>query len=283
MRLTWRQFRGVWRPVLGLAVIVSVGWLGRARLPEFAEVRDFIALKISPGRFRDQCIRKFLLGEQELLLVGTIHSMHLTTPAYGLADVENVVRNYRPDSVALEIRPKDLEERKFNLGPIEMAQVAIATEHSHVPTFGFDVGDDEAMERAAERGVALDYNDDHRNREMVALLKKGSNGLRRVVAFTGYSHLEPFARLLKSAGAVEVPMSDGERHSLYADAGARSTLYPDMLASIRASAASLQDYLDHYGKENEWSERIRAKLAQLRTLETQLSSKDDAQSTALNR
>jgi len=45
----------------------------------------------------------------QLLLLPTVHTAHKTNPKYSFANVMKIVENFKPDIIAMEIRPEDMD------------------------------------------------------------------------------------------------------------------------------------------------------------------------------
>jgi hypothetical protein len=45
----------------------------------------------------------------QLLLLPTVHTAHKTNPKYSFANVMKIVENFKPDIIAMEIRPEDID------------------------------------------------------------------------------------------------------------------------------------------------------------------------------
>jgi len=243
-------------------------------LPGWSEARDFIFLKLFPGRFKYRNVRRFVIdADREVLLVGTIHQAHLTTPEYGLADVGNLVINYLPDRIGIEARPEDLARGLLMMAPVEMAQTALLARRRNISVFGFDSWREQEYEAAAERGESPDFNDDARNDSMFELMREGFQSGRRILLLTGYSHLPPLAGRLRRVGR-ESPLSSEAKKALFSSRGGSGQLNPKLLPSLELTIEHLEQYVSRHPGENAWSRRVRRKLERLRELRRRLVERD---------
>ena len=243
-------------------------------LPDWSEVRDFIFLKLFPRRFKFRNVRRFAIDtEREVLLVGTIHQAHLTTPEYSLADVENLVINYLPDRIGIEARPEDLARGLLMMAPVEMAQTALLARQRNIFIFGFDSWQEQEYEAAADRGESPDFNDDARNDRMFQLMREGFQSGQRILVLTGYSHLSPFVKRFRHVG-VEKPLTPETKEALFSSRGGSGQLNPGLLPSLESTIEYFERYVSLHPGDNAWSRRVYRKLEQLRELRRQLVERD---------
>ncbi len=57
-----------------------------------------------------QLINESFAQKTELLILPTIHAGHKRNVNYNFEHVRNIIKNYKPDIIALEIRPEDLDQ-----------------------------------------------------------------------------------------------------------------------------------------------------------------------------
>jgi hypothetical protein len=255
--------RGVSRAIASTVTrILSSG------LPELSELRDLVVLVLAPRHFRRRNIRRLTHSDgRDLLLVGTIHQMHLASRHYRLSHLENVVLNYRPERIGIEARPQDLAFGLLGMPPVEMAHIAALARRAGIPVFGFDASDEPAYALAAKSGAPVDFNAPQRNNQMVALLSEGLSSARRVAAFTGYSHVEPFVARLAPLGWTDRESSSGDLDELFRGAGGDDALDSALAIPLERTIASLEAYLSDYlanNGEDAWSRRVQAKLRRTR-------------------
>ncbi len=62
----------------------------------------------------------------QVMVVGTAHGGHLTTPGYPMTKLEDLLIAYAPDLVLVEIRPEAFAQGRYEDGPLEMAYLTLA-------------------------------------------------------------------------------------------------------------------------------------------------------------
>jgi hypothetical protein len=246
--------------------------MGYNFLPGWSEVTDLVSLTLLPYRFKLRNIRRIELESgREILIVGTLHHLHLSMKQYSLADLENLIINYSADVIGLEARPLDLSRGLLPMAPIEMAQAALIARRRNIPIFGFDSWDELENETAAAKGEPLDFNSAIRNDQMVQQLLAGVGSASRTLALTGYSHVRPFVERLLRVGS-EREISTEEKKELFATRGGKDLLDPELQPSLELTIEHLEGYLAHFARDNAWSRRVRRKLERLREMRREVAS-----------
>jgi hypothetical protein len=244
--------------------------MGSQFLPAWSEVTDLVFLTLLPHRFKLRNVRRIELESgREILIVGTLHHLHLSTKQYSLADLENLIINYSPDVIGLEARPLDLSRGLLPMAPIEMAQAALIARRRSIPIFGFDSWDELENETLAAKGEPLDFNSTRRNDQMVQQLLAGLGSSSRTLVLTGYSHVRPFVQRLLRVGS-EREISVEEKKELFSTRGGKDRLDPELQSSVDLTIQHLEGYLRHFAQDNSWSRRVRRKLERLREMRRQL-------------
>lgn len=236
----------------------------RAWLPDPDEVFDILTLALAPRRFLRRMLRRFRRRDGgELLLVGTIHGLHIRSTTYPLKHLENLVRNYCPEAIGLEILPEDLVSGLIALGPIEMAHLAIIAAQLGIPTFGFDDATSIYLSTGTNgtRFPRLDFNSALRNDKMASLLLEKWRSPQRVVAFTGYSHLRPLVARLVASSCIEVPLRLEEQMALWQDAGSQNTLRHELVHPIQRAVNLLRERLAADNLHPALAQRIKRKIS----------------------
>ena len=242
-------------------------------LPDWSEVTDLLSLRLFPDRFKLRNIRRIELEPgRELLIVGTIHHLHLSTKAYSLADLENLIINSSPDLIAVEVRPWDLNRGLLAMAPIEMAQAAMIARRRSVSILGFDYWEENEYETSAAQGEQLDFNSAKRNDRMIQQLLDGLGSAKRTLVLTGYSHIRPFLQRLRGTGS-EREVSFQEKKELFAARGGKDGLDPELQPTIDLTIEHLKRYVATLTPDNPWTHRVRRKLQRLLEMRRQLAER----------
>ena len=252
----------------GLAASVALS-LGS---PTLSEIRDFVCIRLAARRFfRRHLVRMRCGGGAEVLLVGTLHAVHLEHPSLSLSVLEDTLLNYGPDRVGIEARPRDLKRSLIGLSPIDMVALEEMAARRHIPLFGFDAWSEEEFETAAASGETPDYNSPARNDQMAALLA-AELGSEKTLVFTGYSHVRPLAARLVQQGFESAPLTTNETEALLRPAGGKNRLAPALAPALARAASELDQYLRTHPGRSEWSDRVQTKRDLLRRLERSFAS-----------
>lgn len=247
--------------------------MGSNFLPDWSEVTDLLSLKLFPDRFKLRNIRRIeLQSGGELLIVGTIHHLHLSTKNYSLADLENLIINSSPDLMGIEARPSDLNRGLLAMAPIEMAQAALIARRRNIPIFGFDYWEEHEYETAVAKGEQLDFNSAKRNDEMIQQLLAGLGSARRTLVLTGYSHIRPFLQRLRGIGS-EREVSLQEKKELFVERGGKDGLDRELQPAMDLTIEHLQHYIATLAPDNPWTNRVRKKLQRLQEMRRQVAER----------
>lgn len=79
-------------------------------------------------------------NKTEIMIMGTLHGLHLNNPAYSFDDIFRIIDEYKPDAAAVEIRSEDIDHSKEYLSqyyPYEMIETKVRYS-GKFPVHGFD-------------------------------------------------------------------------------------------------------------------------------------------------
>ena len=79
-------------------------------------------------------------NKTEIMILGTLHGLHLNNPAYSFDDIFRIIDQYKPDAAAVEIRSEDIDHSKEYLSkyyPYEMIETKVRYS-GKFPVYGFD-------------------------------------------------------------------------------------------------------------------------------------------------
>ena len=79
-------------------------------------------------------------NKTEIMILGTLHGLHLNNPAYSFDDIFRIIDEYKPDAAAVEIRSEDIDHSKEYLSqyyPYEMIETKVRYS-GKFPVHGFD-------------------------------------------------------------------------------------------------------------------------------------------------
>lgn len=77
-------------------------------------------------------------AQTEVVVVPTLHGLHMRTPNYSYGSLMDVYKAVSPDAVAVEIRPEELAKGNVLDGPGEMAIFVDLAKQEHRPVYGID-------------------------------------------------------------------------------------------------------------------------------------------------
>jgi len=84
-------------------------------------------------------------NKTEIMILGTLHGLHMNNPAYSFEDIFRIIEEFNPDAAAVEIRSEDIDQPRDYLSkyyPYEMIETKIRF-GSSFPVYGFDwLGDE---------------------------------------------------------------------------------------------------------------------------------------------
>lgn len=185
-----------------------------------SELRDGLVLIVDPGYFREEKFSHCRNGAgQEIFLLGTIHTDHLTNSAYSLWNIKAVILHGSPDLLLVESRPEEMERGNIGDGPVEMPFATLVARHQGIEVQGMDWW---TME-----GEGID-NTARENRMFENILRDIS-GHGRVLILTGWSHVEGFRKRLASLGCEEMPFSADDKRALF-DTADVPEVFPEGMA-----------------------------------------------------
>ncbi|MBU4486460.1 MAG: hypothetical protein KKD38_05980 [Candidatus Delongbacteria bacterium] len=98
-------------------------------------------------------------NKTEIMILGTLHGLHKMNSSYTYDDVFKIIDQYKPDAIAVEIRPEDIQcDREYlsKIYPYEMIETKVRYA-GKIPVYGFDwLGDD-----IKDKPVPNDYFKNH--------------------------------------------------------------------------------------------------------------------------
>jgi hypothetical protein len=201
-------------------IIVTVVLIGSISLLTFApEARNMLLVKFFPVYARNANFVKLTKNDQEIYLLGTIHSNHLTTKDYSLRHLKAVITNLKPDLVLVESRPEELQKDNWGDGPIEMPFASLTAKSLGMKVDGMDWWD------SSNIGSLISDNGERDNRMAQNVLDRVT-GHRKVLVLTGYSHVSELVSRLKKQGYSEASFTNQEKDSLFITADIDSEFPP---------------------------------------------------------
>lgn len=194
------------RPSWGLIVFLLLASV--VMIASFnTEIRLFVLEKASPSAFKLVNFFRLHGNGQELYILGTIHSRHLTTKDYSLLHIEAIIKNLGPDLVLVESRPEELMRDNVGDGPVEMVFANLVARSLGIETGGMDWWN----ETACKPGRTNPTRDDR----MVANILRFVPGHRKVLVLCGFSHVREFIPRLEKAGYTVSPFAAKEKEELF--------------------------------------------------------------------
>ncbi len=196
------------------------------------EVRDLVLYTVAPATARDANFVRYSKGPAAVLLLGTIHGRHLTTPAFGLGHLRAVLANAAPAVLLVEARPAELARGRWGDGPLEMPFAALWGRALGLRVDGIDGWSPELQ--GARR------TDDTRDDQLFQNLLERLPADGEALVLVGFSHVPELAGRLEAAGFVEGGLPDERKAALFAGALAPPPWPPGLAEALRQRIADAE-------------------------------------------
>ncbi len=194
---------------LGKAVLILAGvflFCAILLIAGNSEFRDLLVLNINPDYFRGMKFSHYRNGDgQEVFLLGTIHTDHLTNSAYSFWNIKAVILHVSPDLLLVESRPEEMERSNIGDGPVEMPFSTLVARQAGIEVQGMDWWTMEG------EGMDSEVREDRMFENIVREIA----GHGKVLILTGWSHIEGFQKRFSSLGYQTVPFPAVEKYAVF--------------------------------------------------------------------
>ena len=208
------------------------------------EVLSMLMFRVAPNLAKVRHIVAFQDGaqEKEIIIVGTVHYLHLKCRQYPLWDLKSVIYSVQPDLVLVEMRSSSIHSGDLGEGPIEMPFCMFVAREIGIEVRGID-----------DWCTAPSRREDN----ICANLISEAACAHRTLVFVGYSHVYGLVRRLLARGYRKMQLSRKSMYGLLKKPVAHS--FPNGLAgAYRAAAEAAMNGNNSY--DQAWANN-RCKLA----------------------
>ena len=217
-----------------------------------AELRGRLLLIFAPQYFREAEFLRFADNtEQEVYLLGTIHSNHLTTKDYSLLHLQAVLEHLEPDLLLVESRPEELTLDNWGDGPIEMPFSSLTAQAKGIEVQGMDwwvMNDNHQIN-----------NDERENRMFQNILTRLPSH-HMVLILTGFSHVEGFQRRFLASGYRQIAFSSAEKKALF-DTSDQTLIFPYGMTYYIEKRIEIDQVILQSETDSFWRDRIANAIA----------------------
>lgn len=141
-------------------------------------------------------VKKVLIKEQEVYIMGTFHTDHFKKYAnYSMAEMINAIDNINPDVIFIEAREMYFNEYGVVDGPVDMCVVYSYCSENNIPVEMIDYWE---ITNDSKTNTTTDDRDNHIHDNIMKKIDGDKN--KRVLVVCGFGHLNAQTKRLVDAG-----------------------------------------------------------------------------------